>query len=108
MGPMRRGPTVHTFIHSQHMFIHKLEVFDEIDRVLVEAQSISLYMCGRSVFVVNKYDQRKQSKKVMIEPSLNLERGRERRISTLAKASLESQDKNESNGLVYKNCHTRV
>ena len=90
------------------MFIHKLEIFYEIDRVLVEAQSISLFMCGRSVFVVNKYDQRKQSKKVMIEPSLNLERGRERRISTLTKASLESQDKNESNGLVYKNCHTRV
>ena len=71
--------------------MHKLEVFDEIDRVLAEAQSIFLFMCGCSVFVVNKHDQRKQLKKVMIEPSLNLERGRERRIMTLAKASLESQ-----------------
>ena len=88
--------------------MHKLEVFDEIDRVLAEAQSIFLFMCGCSVFVVNKHDQRKQLKRVMIEPSSNLERGRERRISTLAKASLESQDNNESNGLVYKNCHTRV
>ena len=60
------------------------------------------YRTASSVFVVNKHDQRKQQKKITIAPSSNLERGRERRIMTFAKASLESQEKNESNGLVYK------
>ena len=59
-------------------------------------------------FVVNKHGQRKQQKKNTIELSSNLERGRERRILALAKAWLESQEKNESNGMVYKIFHICV